>query len=141
MPILVLSIVAPKIHLLILFKGGIKVAKTKTPSQYVANFVKIALHQCMKDEDHKRPTEQEVKEILDEIYPHPFLKLFGDKDIVFWEYPDSTLYAERFARDISVAHLKRGDEKTIVILEASALLGRWSKELSDSLKKGNSTKT
>lgn len=107
---------------------------TKTPREYVENFVWVSLGQCMKNEDYQGPTEEEVKEIMDELNSHPFLKLFGDKNIVFREYPDSTLYAERFANDILVAHLKRGDDKTIVILEASALLGRWSKELATQLR-------
>lgn len=125
---------------LIFFKGEIVVTKTRTPRQYVKNFVSVALRQCMQDEDYQCPTDEEVEEILNELDSHPFLKFFGDKDIVFWEYPDSSLYAERFAQDISATHLKREDEKTIIILEASAFLGRWSKELSDSLKKSNSTR-
>ncbi|MDO8507696.1 MAG: hypothetical protein Q7S53_03975 [bacterium] len=108
--------------------------QTKTPREYVENFVKVSLGICAKDMGFHVHTEREVEEIMDTLDAHPFLKLFGDREIVFREYPDSSRYAKRFANDILAVRLGRGDEKTIVILEASALLGRWSKELVSQLK-------
>lgn len=109
-------------------------AQTKTPREHIENFVRVSLESCMESMDFQGPTEEEVEKIMEMLDLHPFLTMFGDKEIVFREYPDSTRYAERFINDIEGVHLGREEVKTIVVLEASALLGRWSKELSTALK-------